>query len=772
MTVRLDLSVGRSGDDLIDIDSFHLWLDLLGPGAPVNIPIRIIVATAIVILTLGHQIAPAQEPESNAELLRSLLSDDDADTPEPTNEEESITEEGGNDEEDAAADLEKLLDIADNDFEKLSQVRVQPQTVTAQPSTTSGSAPVVEQFKAAPSLATEVSTITRTKTTVRQIPAAVTVVTSEMIRRSGANNLPDVLRMVPGVQVARLDANKWSISIRGFNGRFANKLLVQIDGRSVYTPLFGGTFWDVQDVPLDNIDRIEIVRGPGATVWGANAVNGVINIITKNASETQGLYLRGGAGTEERGFTTAQYGGRISDAMSYRVYGKWFERDKSFEADQTTHDDWRQARGGFRVDWEPDDVDHVKLQGDFYGGTSGQRSIYPTLGNADFVELLNEDAQVQGENLVFNWTRTLSDDEDWSLTMFYDRTGRELDGIGFRENRRTFDVDFQRGKQMGCYNRVVWGLGYRHSADEINGGAFSLSYDPIFRHDETYSGFIQDEIKLTESLSATLGAKMSDNNYTGFEFQPTARLVWTPSETLSVWSSISRAVRTPTRSADDVRLIQPPIPLGIFVFPVLTGNRAIESEDLTSVEAGIRSQPNDWLSWDVAGYYNDYRNLIAAFPNGIGFDPQLGLVTIPVQFNNDSYGRSFGVEWTSHWKMTEGWEMHAAYSHLNLEVFPDRSTEGDSARNQLYLSSAMDLLDDVELDIAWRYVDSLPTQLVNDYHAMDIRVAWRPSENFEWSFVGRNLLDQSHPEFGDDTLTGVFATEVQREFFSFITIRR
>ena len=659
------------------------------------------------------------------------------------------------------ADLEQLLEIADRDVEALSQFRVQPAARGTN-----------EQFNLAPSLATEVSTVTRQKSTVRKTPAAVTVITAEMIRRSGANNIPDLLRMVPGVQVARIDANKWAISIRGSNNRFANKLLVQVDGRSIYTPLFGGTFWDVQDLPLENIARIEIVRGPGASVWGANAVNGVINIITKKSSQTQGLYVRGGAGTEERGFTTLQYGGQVGDALTYRTYGKWFERDTAFDPDNSTHDDWRQGRGGFRVDWQPDDVDQVSVQGDFYGGTSGQRSIYPTLTNIQFVDRLVEDAHVRGENLVFNWTHRPDECSDWSLTAFYDRTHRRLDGIGFEEDRQTFDIDFQRGVRIGDFQRLVWGARYRNTSDEISSSTFSISYRPLSRSDDTYSGFIQDELTLTESLSAVLGAKLSDNNYTGFEFQPTARLIWSPSDHFSAWTAVSRAVRVPTRSADDLQLIQQPLPLGVVVFPVLRGQRRVEAEDLIAMEAGVRSQPNDWLSWDIATYYHDYRDLILPVPGAITFDPSIGAAILPAEFRNAGAGYSYGVEWTSHCRMTDGWEMHAAYTFLNLELFPDPRMAGSSPRNQLYLQSSWDLLCSLELDVAWRYVGSLPSEVVAPYNVMDVRLAWQPNANLEWSFVGRNLLDKSHPEFGDDLLTGVFATEVQREFFTYFTLRR
>ena len=385
-----------------------------------------------------------------------------------------------------------------------------------------------------------------------------------------------------------------AISSRGFNTTFANKLLVQIDGRTVYTPVFAGTYWDVQDVVLEDIERIEVIRGPGATVWGANAVNGVINIITKSAKETTGVYAKAGGGKEERSFGTARVGGTQGD-MAWRGYFKWFERDRGLAVGGPAHDDWRQNRGGFRADWTPGCEDTVTLQGDAYDGNSG----------TTFFGFLPEDSIIQGHNVLARWTRTLDDRSQWSLQTYYDHSDRVSLTLG--QHVEIFDVDFQHRFPLGYRNNVIWGLRHRRVKDEL------LEVPPVFIRfipprdtKNLYSAFIQDEVTLREDLLyLTLGTKLEKNDFTGFEVQPSIRLLWLPSERQAVWASVSRAVRTPALTDANQQVF--------FSFqggPATLGpSPDFMSEELLAYELGYRAQPVERFSWDLALFYNVYEEL-------------------------------------------------------------------------------------------------------------------------------------------------------------------
>ena len=424
--------------------------------------------------------------------------------------------------------LDEIMDLVDEPLENLTRQNV-----------------------VVPALDVQVSTVSRTESTVGRSAAAVFVVTNEMIRRSGARTIPDALRLVPGVQVARIDANKWAVTIRGFNGRYANKLLVQIDGRSVYTPLFAGVYWDVQDVVLEDVDRIEVIRGPGAAVWGANAVNGVVNIITKSARDTQGTFVEAGSGTEERSFSTVRTGGKLGQNAYYRIYGKWFERDRAGLPTGIADDEWRQGRTGFRIDWEPNGCDKLTFQGDAYGGTSGTANRIPDSLPPDFQSTITDDSRVSGGNALLRWSRTIDAETDWSLQFYYDRTSRKAVTTGFQEDRDTIDLDFQHRFPLAPEHSLIWGFGYRNSKDSIRSSPFYLQFYPSDRADDLFSYFVQDEITLREDLLyLTVGSKFEHNDYTAFEYQPTGRLLWTPDPRHSIWAAISRAVRTPSRAED------------------------------------------------------------------------------------------------------------------------------------------------------------------------------------------------------------------------------
>ncbi len=609
-----------------------------------------------------------------------------------------------------------------------------------------------------PAMDVEVSTVSRTESTVARSPAAVFVITNEMIRRSGVRSVPQALRLAPGVHVARMDASTWSISIRGNNSRFANKLLVQIDGRSVYTPMFAGVFWDVQDVLLEDVERIEVIRGPGATVWGANAVNGVINVITKSAKETHGLFTEAGGGNE-RGFASSRIGNETKNG-SWRAYGKWFERDGGFSAVGNDHDDWRVGRIGFRSDWSPTSSDTVTFQGDYYDGNAGLTESLP-IANAPFVRTALDHQTMAGGNALFRWTHQMDEEADWRLQVYYDRTERSFDDRMFGENRDTIDIDFQNHFKFQEYHSIVWGLGFRNTSDHIN-NSFALSFFPPNRSANRFSTFVQDEITLlSDQLYFTIGSKFSLNDYTGFEIQPTARLLYTPTHRKSIWASVSRAVRTPARAEDDLQLIR--LREG-GVFPTILGNRNIESEDLLAWELGMRSAPTDEFYWDFAAFYNQYTDrhdsLVLGGPTVIN-----GVLALPVGLDNALSENSYGCELASTWQMNPSWKLRGAYSFLR------RDMASRDPRNQFHVHSSWDIGSNVEFDLMGRYVDYLSSTATPAYFEMDTRIAWRPGNSFELALTARNMLNGAHPETGNDTTAGLLATEVQREIYGVATWR-
>lgn len=619
--------------------------------------------------------------------------------------------------------------------------------------------------------------------TFSQSPAALSVLTQEDIRRSGATTIAEALRMVPGLDVARVDSHQWAISSRGFNDVFANKLLVMMDGRSVYTPLFSGVFWDVQDTMLEDIDRIEVVRGPGASLWGANAVNGVINIITKSAKETQGTLLTLGTGTEERGFGGVRYGGKINDEIFYRVYAKYFNRDDSaLPGGGDANDSLQMGRGGFRIDWQPADINLFTLQGDIYDGEANQTftrlSPMPDL-TGRYQRFDDRDKfDVSGGNLLGRWTHTFSEESSFSFQTYYDRTVRNT--AIFDEDRNTFDLDFQHRFPVGERNDIIWGGGYRLLNDDV-GNTFDISLNPEKRTTHLLSSFVQDEISLMpDKLALTLGSKFEHNDYTGVEIQPSVRLLWTPHDRHSVWASVSRAVRTPSRAEDDVRLNQQggPVPGSIVA---LLGNRSFDSEELIAYELGYRVQAHDRLSFDLATFYNDYSHLRSLRSPGTNFffetSPAPPHAVIPFHVGNDLYGETYGAELTATWQMLDWWRWTASYTYLQMQIhddsaIPDRTSErtleGSSPHHQISIRSKMDLPHNIELDGAIRYVDVLPAPKVSSYTTLNLRLSWKLRPNVEIAIVGQSLFDNRHLEFTPSTIATQTA-EVERAVYGKLT---
>ncbi len=610
--------------------------------------------------------------------------------------------------------------------------------------------------------------------------AAVFVITQDDIRRSGVTSIPEALRMVPGLQVARIDANKWAISSRGFNERFANKLLVLMDGRTVYTPLFSGVYWDVQDTLLEDIERIEVIRGPGAALWGANAVNGVINIITKNAKDTQGGLLSTHVSTEENLSGGFRFGGKIDETTFYRVYTKYSNWDRFVNSSGwDAADEWDVARGGFRVDSELSESDTLTVQGDLYSGEVGTSYKHPYF-EYPYAQVVNIDDTITGANLLSRWKREFSSTSNIALQLYYDWSKRALDIGG--ENRDIFDLDFQHHFAWGDRNDVVWGWGYRFTADHID-DTIVARLDPRSREDHLFNLFVQDDLMLWEDrLHLILGSKFEHNDYTGFEIQPNVRLLWTPHERHSLWTSVSRAVRTPSRAEHDLHLVpevalpfDPRLPLPYPVFSEFIGNREYESENLLAYEIGYRWLVNDRFNIDVATFYNKYDRLHTA---------ELGMLTLipdppPIHFSipgslfNKMDGETYGVEFVADWRLLPSWKLQFAYTYLQMQLhLAEDSTdvvfeqaEGESPHHQFSLRTAVDLVKNLELDIWLRHTDNLPAYAVPAYTTLDVRLGWKPHDNFELALGVQNAFDPRHREFGNTRIIRSLASEVERNIY-------
>jgi len=619
-----------------------------------------------------------------------------------------------------------------------------------------------------------VSTPSKHSERVVDTPAAVFVITGEDVRRSGATSIPEALRMAPGVEVARLDSHNWAITSRGFNDLYANKLLVLIDGRSVYTPLFSGVYWDVQDTMLEDIDRIEVVRGPGATLWGANAVNGVINIITKSSKDTQGGLLTGGYGSEERGFGSARFGGTIGEDAFYRVYAKYFNRDDSaLPFDGRYNDNWWNGRVGFRTDWEPSAQNLLTVQGDAYYGKENQTFFLFT--PAPSQEVHPSWITTYGANLIARGTHSFSAESELSLQTYYDRTDRHLDW--FAEDRDTADIELQYRTPLGEWQNLQAGIGYRYSDNHKLDSNFTLWYDPDGRRTHIFNTFLQDEITLVrDRLKLTVGSKFEHNTYTGWEIQPSGRLLWTPHPKHSVWASVSRAVRTPSETDEDARLVSTFVPGTPPAVVSLNGNKAFESEILDSFEVGYRVQPHPRVSLDLSLFLNYYDRLRSFEPGAGTFNGTY--FSQPYVFANELHGHVYGSELAANVQVTKWWQWRAAYSYLKMDLdldagSQDTTTVADefaSPQHQVSFRSLMDLPGNFQFDTTLRYVDSLASQGIPSYVGLDVRVGWRPRPNLDISIVAQNLLDPRHPEFGPSVIATP-AAEIERAVYGKVTIR-
>src|SRR5213596_561412 len=632
----------------------------------------------------------------------------------------------------------------------------------------------------------QVTSVSKRTQKVADAAAAIFVLTQEDIRRSGATSIPEALRLVPGLEVARIDQNKWAIGSRGFNGRFDNKLLVLIDGRSVYTPLFSGVYWNVQDVMLEDVDRIEVIRGPGATLWGANAVDGVINVITKKAKATQSAVVTAGAGTEERAAGGVRFGSKLGDNTYYRAYTKYFDWGPSAYpiTGMTAHDGWDALHGGFRADWTPAGANSLTVQGDIYRSRFDETLKVASL-SAPYSNTFPNDGKYSGGNILGRWNHT-SEGSSMSLQMYYDNT-TITDHSLFGDHQNILDIDFQDGFHAGNSQQFVWGLGYRSIHDK-NDASFTVSLQPNQVTLNQFSTFLQDEISLVDNrLQITLGSKFERNEFTGFEIEPNARLLWNLTPNQSIWTAVSRAVRTPALTEEGLRLNSQVIPPGTPANPTplpavvaVFGSHQFNSEDLLAYELGYRVQATKNLSLDIATFYNNYSNLRTAepgapYPEG---SPAPTDFVIPFVAGNKMSGGTYGVELFADWKVVPKWRLVGSYSYLQMYIHKNIDSQdptpdnpnGSSPRHQWYLRSSVDLPKHFEQDTTLRFVDHLPSLGLPSYYSLDAHLGWRPVNSLEFSIGGQNLLNNWHLEFMPD-FVNTSPTVVKRSIFGSITVK-
>ncbi len=591
--------------------------------------------------------------------------------------------------------------------------------------------------------------------------SSIYVLDQEQIKRSGATSIADALRLVPGVQVAKLDANKWAISIRGFNDILSNKLLILMDGRSVYSPFFGGAYWDTVDTVLADIERIEVIKGPGGTLWGANAVNGVINIITKKTQQSAGLLVSAIAGTEELGNVTLRYGGDIDADTHYKVYAKGFERDKQNEG----VDDWRMGRLGFRVDSRVDGNSDWMMQGEVYAGQEGEKAVSP-FNEPPFGNFASA-TDVFGGHLLLQWRRQLSETSHLNFQAYYDRAERSHFYVS--DERDTFDFDLQHRFELISGHELNWGLAFRYIGDQTQAGTVTTLI-PQDRSDQIYSAFIQDEISLIkERLILTLGTKIEHNTYTGFEYQPSARLLWKFHDQQSMWGSVSRAIRHPSRIEQDMVLQRGFLLSNTDVALDILGNRDMESEELLAYELGYRFL-GDQFSFDISAFYNDYDRLRTVEFGELQTSPKL---VFPLIIANEMDGEVYGFEFAGNWQVYNNWRLAAGYSFVQMQLHlaehsTDRSEEGDEGdtpHHQFNLQSYWQINEDWQFDGVLKYVDMVRQtafsnkESVGAYFAVDLRLAWQPYDELELAVVGQNLAGK-HREFRGSTVD-TQATDVE-----------
>jgi iron complex outermembrane receptor protein len=604
----------------------------------------------------------------------------------------------------------------------------------------------------------EVTTVSKKEQKLSQTPAAVFVITQEDIRRSGMTSVPDLLRMAPGMQVAQIQGGSWAVSARGFNDQHANKLLVLIDGRSAYSPTDAGAFWDEQDTMLEDIERIEVIRGPGATMWGANAVNGVINIITKTAKNSQGALATTGVGDQGQSLGAFRYGSGLGSNGYYRAFVKYLDgRGLSVDDMKSSIGGENSLSAGFRADWALSSKDSLMIEGALHRANSASEFEKDSLTPPYSYNLVTNDG-VRSGNIMATWTRRRSDRSKTELRVYFDSHTRT--DIDLRGTDSTIDVDFQHEFEFSESNDLVWGVGIRDSIGDST-GSLSVSYAHPRYNDSVFSGFVQDQWKLLDGrFSVILGSKLEHNSYTGVEIQPGARLLWNPDAHHTMWAAVSRAVRTPSLADREKQAIGNIVPGedGTLTGMGIYGDRSFRSETLLAYELGYRLQAKRRFSVDLATFYNLYRHLATNEPGEPFYEanPQPAHVLTPIRASNQMHGLGYGAEISSNWNVTDRWRLIPSCTWLRLEMALDPTSqdqmsvanlEGSSPRNGFQFRSNLDISRKLQSDLAVYFTGALPALDVGAYTRVDSRLGYRPRADIDISFTGQNLQGGRHTEF-------------------------
>lgn len=613
----------------------------------------------------------------------------------------------------------------------------------------------------------KVTSVSGTAMDLKKSPAAIYVITTDDFKKQGHRTIADALRAVPGFHVRKIAANKWAISARGDNGRFANKLLVLIDGRSVYTPLFSGVYWEIQDLALEDIDRIEVIRGPGATLWGANAVNGVINIVTKNVRDTLGGYVKLGLGNVDHWETEYRYGWQMSDNVFARVWGKNFDRGESeTSTGLDANDSWDGGHFGMKLDWYATPLDTHSFQAnysklnvggtgnllDFFGelpSTAVTRAAAPTLIGLPLFNgqtRRSTDTNWTTANAMWTWTKSLSSSSGWTFKTYYDFTDTEDDL--FAERRDTFDIDFRHWFNINKTNSFIWGLNFRTTEDDIKGSDTVYLLSPQ-RRINTYSGFVQNTTKITDKLSLMYGSKLEWNDQTGVEIQPSVRLTYDYTDSTTLWASWSRAVRRPSRAEDDVRLFQlstntTPNLAGIgfashsfkTIGGFLAGSRDQDSEELLAYEMGMRTDYFDKkIIIDFATFFFDYNNLV-----GLETDPSN---SARQNINNKGNAHAYGAELSLKYIPTD--KLDFLFNYTWFRKHGELNEEAD-AEHLLFTAMNYKICKDLSWHTTVYYAGNVESINTKSYINLDTGFIWKYNAHWDFSVWGKNLLDPQHAE--------------------------
>ena len=611
----------------------------------------------------------------------------------------------------------------------------------------------------------EVTVASRSEQKLLDAPAAVYVISGDELRRQGFTSIQEALRMVPGFFVARWTSNMWDVTARGFSRGFANQLLVMIDGINVYTPLWAGVWWHLQEIDMADVERIEIIRGPGASVWGQNAVNGIVNVVTKPTSQTQGWRADTVLGDEERRAAT-RFGGMLGDDDYYRVYAVASDHDPLVDStgDAIDFEDWQIGKAGFQCDWNLVGGDKLRLLGNAYTASIGEE-YFIALPVAPYLTYAQDHTPKTGANLLCSWEHASSGGTTDKVVAVYSRDNQKQ--IDFQLQIDSFDVDWSRRQPLASENTLTYGLGYHFVASDLP-GRFTYTFDPAKTTTYTARAFVQDEIAFpAHDFRLVLGTEVENNGYTQNEIQPSVRGIWTPTETQAVWAAVSRVVRTPSIEENYVRFRIPQANPG--EFDIYTGSKDVDAEDLLAYEIGWRVQPADDIALDMTAFYNDYANMVTR-ELGTPY-VQAGNTYTPLEYDNLGRAEAWGFELGADWVATANWHMRAGYAFFEQNNQID-STSTDTGfkriarsypQNQANLRSYLDLGDDWELDCGVYYVDAVSYLDNPAYIRTDVRLGYNPTPNWRFSLGVQNALRERHPEEGQDQI-GV-GSEIERNVY-------